>query len=357
MTSHRVVLAIFFAAAVLAATLPAQPSQPVGDPMFKNVRIALRFGSEQVLIVGGEIRGAIVEDTSINKFPKATHDASLLPGELIYLVPAQALNRFQFEPDTKWRVGDRWKLYRGAGPPVTVVIQSLAVILYCGGLGGYAAAIATFEGQDAANSIAGLRASEYLATPGQELAAVSGAPLMPVEAGQGEPTRALGQLLLSQARGIVKNADWMIEPNTRKSLADRTRRMNQLFLTGARLEPEIRYSRWSPPGRAALLFVEALWIDKSNLPLFACDAVVEEGNALTILWFSATQAEYMRMGEFANNTWKLDGPTAFLNAWKIGNRCFVLSHDSGYEEFRVRLMELVPGKGLVPVGPGFGAGC
>jgi hypothetical protein len=353
-------LAIFFAAAVLAATLSAQPSQPVGDPMFRNVRIALRFGSEQVLIVGGEIRGPysnnILDDASINKFPKATHNASLQPGEIIYLVPAQDLNHFQFEPDTKWRVGDRWKLHPGAGPPVTVVIQELAVILYCGGIGGYAAAIATFEGQDAANSIAGLRASEYLATPGQELAAASGAPLMPVE-GQGESTRALGQILLSQARGIVKNADWMIDPNTRKNLADRTRRMNQLFLTGARLEPEIRYSRWSPPGRAPLLFVEALWIDKSNLPLFACDAVVEEGNALTVLSFRATRAEYMRMREFANWTWKLDEPGVFLNAWKIGNRCFVLSHNSGYEAFGVRLMEVVPGKGLVPVGPGFGAGC
>jgi hypothetical protein len=354
-------LAIFFAAAVLAATLSAQPSQPVGDPMFRNVRIALRFGSEQVLIVGGEIRGPysnnILDDASINKFPKATHNASLQPGEVIYLVPAQDLNHFQFEPDTKWRIGDRWKLYPGAGPPVTITIQRLAVILYCGGTGGYAAAIATFEGPGAANSIAGLRASEYLATPGQELAAVSGTPLLPVEARQGESTRELRQLLLSQARGIVKNADWMIDPNTRKNLADRIRRMNQLFLTGSRPEPEIRYSRWSPPGRTSLLFVEALWIDKSNLPLFACDAVVEEGDALTILSFSTTQAEHMRMSEFASNKWKLDEPTAFLNAWKIGNRYFVLSHDRGYEGFSVRLMELVPGKGLAPAGPGFGAGC
>ena len=65
----------------------------------------------------------------------------------------------------------------------------------------------------------------------------------------------------------------------------------------------------------------------------------------------------MRMREFANWTWKLDEPGVFLNAWKIGNRCFVLSHNSGYEAFGVELVELVPGKGLVPVGPGIGAGC
>jgi hypothetical protein len=355
-------LAIFFAAAVLAAMLSAQPSQPVGDPMFKNVRIALRFGSEQVLIIGGEIRGpynhGILDVASVNRFPKATPSANLQPGEVVYLVPAQNMNRFQFEPDTKWRIGDRWKVFPGAGPPVTVVIQRLAVVFSCGGIGGYAAAIAAFEGPDISNSIAGLRASEYLATPSQELEAVSGTPLMPVEVLQESKLHMeLGQILLSQARGIVKNADWTIQSYTRKSSADRIRRMNQLFLTGARLEPEIRYSRWSPPGRTSLLFVEALWIDKSNLPLFACDAVVEEGDALTILSFSTTQAEHMRMSEFASNKWKLDEPTAFLNAWKIGNRYFVLSHDRGYEGFSVRLMELVPGKGLAPAGPGFGAGC
>jgi len=40
----------------------------------------------------------------------------------------------------------------------------------------------------------------------------------------------LGQILLSQARGIVKNADWTIQSYTRKSSADRIRRMNQFVL-------------------------------------------------------------------------------------------------------------------------------
>jgi len=48
-------------------------------------------------------------------------------------------------------------------------------------------------------------------------------------------------------------------------------------------------------------------MDRQEQPalFFACDAVVEEGDALTILSFSTTQAEHMRMSEFASNKWKL----------------------------------------------------
>jgi len=56
--------------------------------------------SEQVLIIGGEIRGpynhGILDVASVNRFPKATPSANLQPGEVVYLVPAQNMNRFQF---------------------------------------------------------------------------------------------------------------------------------------------------------------------------------------------------------------------------------------------------------------------
>jgi hypothetical protein len=356
------VVKTIFVAAALAVTLSAQPGRPERDPLFRDVRIALRFGSDQVLLVGGEIRGpsinGIVYDKSIEKFPRSTRYARLEPGGLLYTVPPQYISRFEFEPETKWNAGDRWKVYPGAGPPVTVVIQELAVVFYCGGIGGYAAAIAGFENPDAANAIAGLRAGEYLASPGDGLAAVSGLPMMPVWVEkESERTMALRRLLFSHARGIVKSDDWMIRAGSEARLQDRIRRMNQSFLAGSKLEPVMRYFRWSPAGRPPLLFVEALWTGASSLPLFACSAVVEQGSALTILSFDQTQASYMRMGEFANHRWELEEPGAFLNAWKIGNRYFVLTHLSGYEGFTVRLMELVPGKGLVRVGLEYGAGC
>ena len=329
---------IVFVAAALAVTLPAQPVKPVRDPLFRDVRIALRFGSDQVLLIGGEIPvpsiERIVNDISINKFPESVHYARLQPDVPVYVVPPQFIARFEFQPDTKWQIGDRWKVYPGAGPPVPVVIREFAVILACVGIGGYAAAIADFENPDAANSIAGLRAGEYLASPDDGLAAVSGMPMMPVwEAREIEQTMALGRLLFSHARGTVKSDDWMTGARGEERLQDRIRQMNRLFLAGSKLEPVMRYFRWSPPGRPPLLFVEALWTGAGSLPLFACSAVVEQGNALTILSFDQIQASYMRMGEFANRRWELQEPGAFLNAWKIGNRYFVLTHRSGYEGF------------------------
>ena len=351
-----------FVAVVAAVTLSAQPGRIERDPLFRDVRIALRFGSDQVLLIGGEIRGPAVDgilyDKAIEKFPRSTHYARLEPGGLIFAVPPQYISRYRFEPDTKWKAGDRWKLYPGAGPPVTVVIQELAIVFYCGGIGGYAAAIAGFENPDAANSIAGLRAGEYLASPGVGLAGVSEMPMIPVWAEKEmEPTVALRRLLFSHALGVLKSDSRLTGAGRDARLQDRIRRMNQAFLAGSKLEPVMRYSRWSPPGRPPLLFVEALWTGAGNLPLFGCSAVVEQGSELRVLSFDQRQAAQMRMGEFSNRSWKLQEPSAFLSAWKIGTRYFVLTHLSGYEGFAVQLMELVPGKGLVPVGLEYSAGC
>ncbi|HME06462.1 MAG TPA: hypothetical protein VKG25_05400, partial [Bryobacteraceae bacterium] len=286
--------------------------------------------------------------------------ARLQPGETIYELRAENISHFTPEPATLWHIGDRWRIYSGAGKPVTAVIRKLAVVVYCGGTGGWAAAIADFENPEASNLIAGLRASEYLAAPGAGLAQVSTTPIMPVEAwNSAESTPAIAELLLKQGREVVKDENWMNDqPNTRKEFADRIRRMNRTFLAPVSVAPQIRYFRWRPPGRKPLLFVEALWVgDEDNLPLFACNAVIEEGPELRLISFTTDHAEEMRMQEFAQSTWKPDETHAFLNAWKIGGRYYVLRYSSGYESYSVELTEVVPGKGLVPVGIAYGAGC
>ena len=217
------VVKTIFVAAALAVTLSAQPGRPERDPLFRDVRIALRFGSDQVLLVGGEIRGpsinGIVYDKSIEKFPQSAQYARLEPGGQIYAAPPQYISRFEFEPETKWNAGDRWKVYPGAGPPVTVVIQELAVVFYCGGIGGYAAAIAGFESPDAANAIAGLRAGEYLASPGDGLAAVSGLPMMPVWVQkESERTMALRPAIELAASGLSKPAFHFVSGSNSKRL-------------------------------------------------------------------------------------------------------------------------------------------
>ena len=353
MRSSRGALAVIFATAMVAGKLPAQPNRPPVDPLFQNARIALRLDDGHILIIGGGIR----DIPRKIKLPEFSHHASQQPGDNTYLVTPQEMTRFTADPETKWRIGDRWKIYPGAGPPATVIIQQLAITVYCGGLGGYSAAIASFENPGAGNLVAGLRASEYLAAPGQGLAAVSSIPLIPVDTSRvWESTSAVAKLLLTHAREIVKDENWGIDPVS-KEVADSARRMNQIFLNDSSLIPAARYTRWSPPGSKPLLFAEALWIGAGDLPLFGCEAVIEEGNRPSILWFDDSKAGQMRMAEFAGQTWSLYEPSAFLNAWKIGNRYFVLTYVTGYEGYEVAVMELIPEKGLVPVGLNFGAGC
>ena len=62
----------------------------------------------------------------------------------------------------------------------------------------------------------------------------------------------------------------------------------------------------------------------------------------------------MRAGN-RQNTWDEYEPV-FRNAWVIGNRRFVLKLTRYYEGFATELMELVPGKGLVPTGIFYGDG-
>jgi hypothetical protein len=357
----------FFAVAAATATvavfLAAQSGQPAVDPALKDVRVALRFGPGQVLLVGSEITGpsttnGILYDRSMEELAKPTQHAVLGPGDLVYLAPPEYMARFKLQSEEKWRVGDRWKVYPGAGPPVTVVIQSLAFSLICGGIGGNAAAIARFEDAGAANRIAGLRASEYLAAPDDRLGAVSEEPLMPVDNTQeSESIGRLEQLLLGQGRALVRSADWETNRPVRdKTWLDRIRRMNQTFLTDSGLKFEVRCLRWSLPGRKPLLFVQAVWRDRNNLAVFACRAVVEEGEAPAVLWFDAHDAEEMRVEEYGGE-WMPDAEGAFRNAWRIGGRTFVLTYLRGYEGYQVQTMELVPGKGLAPAGPAFGDGC
>jgi hypothetical protein len=359
MRPSRTVSGVVFALMAIAMPLPAQPGRLVSDPLLRDFRIALRFGSGQVLIVGGELQphDTRLALTMIEKLPRSTSYARLQPGEEVYLVQPDVLSRFEFKPATNWHRGARWKVYSGAGPAATVVIRQLAITLYCG-IGGYTAAIAEFESPGAATVIDGLRASEYIAAPSQELTPVAGTPFLPVDSVRElRLTDALGELLLQKARGIVSDQNWAINPNAERSFADHVRRMNQSLLSGPLRDPEIRYLRWAPAGSRPLLFAEALWADDSGMPLFACDAVVEEAKELTPLAFDENRAIQMRMGEFAGREWRLEETSPFLNVWKIGNRYFVLCRSIGYEGFQVELLELVRGKGLAPVGVKFGAGC
>ena len=106
-------------------------------------------------------------------------------------------------------------------------------------------------------------------------------------------------------------------------------------------------SRWSLPAQKPLLFVEIVWRNKNGAATFGANAVVEEGADLSILDFAPVSSkegppDKDQIPNFA------DYEPAFLNAWAIGNRRFVLRFTRFYEGYVAELLELVPGRGLVP---------
>jgi hypothetical protein len=312
----------------------------------------MRLDDGQVLIVGGQI-------DDVDMFPPGERYGSNGFGarsqpDLLYLVTPQYLGRFHPQPATMLKVGDAWTIYAGLGAPAVAHIKRQAVNVVCGGPGGFASAVAEFDKADVTDLMGAMRVREYLAAPGPPRVSVFSFPVILDESGLMPP---LAKILQAYAVQAVKDENWTIAANTTDETSVRTRARNRALLKQQFMEPRLRFSRWSPPGRKPVLLVEAVWTSQDGLPVFAASAIVEEGDPLSILWIDSSQSELMRAGEMQDAEWKLEDPGPFLNAWKIGNQYFILVQRRGYEGFSVELMELVSGQGLVPTGLGYSAGC
>jgi hypothetical protein len=342
------------AAAVASMALQAQTA-PTG--MLKDVRIALRLDSGKVFIIGGSLaakkRDESIFDQSANLKPLQPGHARLQPFEEFFLARPGDLSRLEITPETSRHAGDRWQIYTGAGPELTVVVESIALSGYCGGLGGYAAALAHFVNPGTANVVAGLRAEEYLAAPFGILKGVSEHPLETAELSDSFGISAkLDDVLLRRARSEVKTDDW-------QPLGPQARQLNHTLLNSTSLQCEKHYQYWRVSSTEILALVEAGWRDEIGSAVFGANAVVNVKSPSTILAFDTNPGVLMRAGEVADDlaTWKREEPGAFLNAWTIGTRRLILMYQRGYEGSRVELKELVPGQGFVPTGIEFGGGC
>ena len=314
----------------------------------KEARIALRLSNGQILVIGGELRNpanpSTVYDPSMETLPKSGGHSDLQPLDSIFRVSPEYLSRFQIDPETRWRPGDRWKVYPGGGSPLTAVIDSVAFGYYCGGIGGYAGALGRIEGAQPS------RADVYLVAPGAGLGAVSESPLVPVN--DSRVTGRIEKLLLERSRAIVNGDEW------KANEGEVAKQMDRAFLNAKDLRYNGRYLRWSVPGHKPVLFVEAVWNDAQGKPVFGGNAVIEEGDAPAVLNFSPKEGELMRVPETIGvGGWKRPARSIFLNAWSVGARRYVLIHTQGYEGSSVELMEIVPDKGLVSTGIQFGSGC
>jgi hypothetical protein len=336
---------------LLAGVAQAQTQPPA---LLKNARIALRLDTGRVLIVGGSIvlkeKAESLYSQSMETLPETPGYSPLQPIEKIMRVSPDYMRRFKTDPETIWKAGDRWTIYTGAGVPLPAVIESISFGYYCGGISGYATAVARFEDPRVVNIVAGLRSGEYLAAPAPGLPSVSVQPLTPVNIQHDSAAINVAEkALLELGRKIVGDEDWQAEGS------DEVRRMNRAWLTSD-LRHSVRVLQWRLTGRTPLLLMESVWTDNGK-PVFAGNGVIEEGSPLAILAFEPGPAKMMRVPEIMFDGWQRSEAGAFLNAWSVGKRLFVLLHSVGYEGFSVELMEIVPGKGFVPTGIAFGAGC
>lgn len=344
--------------AVVTAAWGAPPASP------KNSRIALRYENGRVLIVGGDIN---ISDEAASKtlapihekYPKL-NNTDMAFGASINEVPPELLQGLQVDPKTDWHIGDPWQLYPGAGPPATVVIEKI-VILSHRGCGCFRdGAIARFLTPTTANRIEGLRAAEFLVVPGAGLANVSQTAIIPLSL-YTDMDEKIRTILFRRAREVITDENWGIieNPNVTKEELARIKELNRGFLSAPEYSIQIRAARWTIPGRKPLLFVLALWyaeVGGKSLPVFAGEAILEEGDPLNILSFEYREGDWMRFSEFSNWTWDFDSLARYLNAWKIGDRYFVLRYQNGYESGGVALQELDFKQGLLRTDLGYAFG-
>jgi hypothetical protein len=312
--------------------LPAVLHAAETPDLLKNARLARMLGPDRVVIQGGSLE------------TDSWEGLKPLPGWPDYLLTPRAwLARFTINPATSWRAGDRWTLYPGAGAPAPLVLENF--VLERKGSGNFASAVAKFNNPEDSNRIAGLRTKEFLAFPAAGLPGVSRSPL--VTADENDSVLRVEILLLAKARALISRPEWAsisTDPSDRE--------LDQTFLTSEPLYHQVHLLQWLLPGRKPLLFIQIVWRGK-GAPLFGVNAIVEESENPAILDFDPRPGEQMRAGNDGGNSWKFewDGfEPAFVNAWQIGNRKFILKFVRYYEGYAVSLTELVPGKGLVPVG-------
>ena len=115
---------------MLLVAVETARAEPVASP--KNSRIALRYSTARVLIVGGVLEAGsdatIKELRGIQKpFPKL-ENADQVGGAWMNVVPPQLARRWKPEPVTEWHIGDQWQLYPGAGAPAALVIEKIVIL-------------------------------------------------------------------------------------------------------------------------------------------------------------------------------------------------------------------------------------
>src|SRR3954471_9311119 len=94
------------------ALLLSSRAQAENEPPSRDTRIALRYGFGEVLIIGGK------SSTSATGSPQLQYKIPLIPAYRVFVVTPEFIRTQDPapQPKTEWGLGDKWKLYSGAGP-------------------------------------------------------------------------------------------------------------------------------------------------------------------------------------------------------------------------------------------------
>jgi len=334
----------------------------LAEPPSKDMRIAIRYGYGDVLIVGGKCTA------DPKGLKRVEYRVPLMPARRVFLPTPEFLasgRQSTPEPHTEWKAGDHWQVYTGSGAPVTVVVDRIVLFEFAHQY--HDGVIAHIMDPEGANRITGLLATVYLASPGNGLTGVSQTPLLPEHNSGYTPDEDSGRIigvLVRAAHKVLHDKNWRLEHIETELVKNKVLELNTMFIENkdeVSFPNESRILRWALPDQQPLLFVQLMWSRYEGPPLFAADVVMER-NTLKILSFDTTPAEEMRTDAalFPNCTAgsfkcpptvysvMLDPVNRFLNVWKIGTRTFVLTYTGYNSDFSVNLQELRSDKGLIP---------
>lgn len=317
------------------------------DEVFGISKLRLRLNLGRRVVINGNVPfdpGDESDPLGPLKFRFNDLGAPLIPTEAVAEMSPSFLEKWKGKLSLGFEIGAIWHVYTGEGPPVRVAIEKLLYLTHGNG-NDYIGAL----GRPLGRRIGGLKAREYLVIPGKLDKSISSTKMVELKT----PIPRVLQVLTEKAKSIVDGEDWGV-PEHLAAHPDSAhpRKINQLFRAQVgNGEPELRMWRWAAAGSPPLLFVEVVWWDRSsNLALFAANVILEQGRDLRIISFNYEKGEWMRFPSFSDFDFSIDRErAAFLNAWKIGGRAYVLTFAYSYGGTSMTLNRVERESGLVEI--------
>ena len=156
--------------------------------------IAVRSNDPRVLIIGGEVdtdEWAKLAAGGLKNLRNLSINSALSPGEATFGIDSKLFRKLAANNGNRFSLGDLWQIYPGSGPPVRVIVETLA-FLYHGNGNQYLSAVARILRPADANRMSSLETEAYLALPGAPVKGISETPLVLIKSDYDNRKAAIG---------------------------------------------------------------------------------------------------------------------------------------------------------------------